>query len=210
MILATRPVLLHTLRMHKEANGNTPNTAEQTISNSVQALAEACVRCARHSYATLVESWIEGTFRTFDYFNTQYLFSAVTILAISSLIGVPESSKDREDFVFAGQLLGNLRDSGSFAATEFCRHIDAMKSDIHDFLSNVSPNPQEADVAVSADDQGQPTIMAQSPQLMTSGMALAEPSVEAFLQSEQGLPQVDFFLDDAQLEGIYWPIYDPL
>jgi hypothetical protein len=52
--------------------------------------------------------------------------------------------------------------------------------------------------------------MAQASRLMTSGMALAEPSLEAFLESEQSLTQVDFFLDDAQLEGLYWPMYDAM
>ncbi|KAH6989861.1 fungal-specific transcription factor domain-containing protein [Ilyonectria destructans] len=210
MILATRPVLLHILRMHKESNGNTPATADRLVSNNVQALAEACIRCARHSYATIVESWIEGSFRTFDYFNTQYLFSVATILGISSLLGDPESSKDREDFDFAGQLLEKLRDSGSFAATEFCRHIEAMKTDIGAFLSNEPPNTAEPDIAASVEDPRQPGMALQSHQLMTSGMALTEPSLEAFLQSEQTLSQVDFFLDDAQLEGLYWPMYDTL
>ncbi|KAK7409283.1 hypothetical protein QQX98_008523 [Neonectria punicea] len=132
------------LRMHKESNGDTPATADRLISNNVQTLAEACIRCARHSYATIVESWIEGSFRTFDYFNTQYLFSAATILAISSLVGGPQGSKDREDFDFAGQLLEKLRDSGSFAALEFCRHIEAMKTDIQCFLSDGSSSPDKA------------------------------------------------------------------
>jgi hypothetical protein len=87
--------------MHKESNGDTPATADRMVSNNVQALAEACVRCARHSYATVVDSWIKGSLRTFDYFNTRYLFSAATILAIYSLIGGPESSQDRENFEFA-------------------------------------------------------------------------------------------------------------
>ncbi|KAI5456786.1 fungal-specific transcription factor domain-containing protein [Mariannaea sp. PMI_226] len=213
MILATRPVLLHMLQMHKESNGDTPATTDQLISSNVQALAEACIRCARHSYATIVESWIEGSFRTFDYFNTQYLFSAATILAISSLVGGSESSKDRESSDFAGQLLEKLRDSGSFSATEFCRHIDAMKTDIHGFLSDVQSsmeNVVESDIAAAPEETSQPDTTIQPPQFMTSGMALAEPSLEAFLQNEQNLPQVDFFLDDAQLRGLYWPSYDAL
>ncbi|KAH7123453.1 fungal-specific transcription factor domain-containing protein [Dactylonectria estremocensis] len=213
MILATRPVLLHMLRMHKESNGDTPATPDQIISGNVQALGEACIRCARHSYATIVESWIEGSFRTFDYFNTQYLFSAATILAISGLVGGSQSSKDREDFDFAGQLLEKLRDSGSFAAMEFCRHIEAMKADIQGFLRDEHPpvdNVAEPDAVNAPEGSYQPEITSHSVQLMTSGMALAEPSLEAFLQSEQSLSQVDFFLDDVQLEGLYWPTHDTL
>ncbi|EXL98001.1 hypothetical protein FOIG_09559 [Fusarium odoratissimum NRRL 54006] len=113
VILATRPVLLYMLRMHKEAKGDTPATAERMISNNVKTLAEACVRCARHSYATVVESLIEGTFKTFDYFNTRYLFSSATILAVSSLLEGPDSPEDGENFEFASQLIQNLRDSGN-------------------------------------------------------------------------------------------------
>lgn len=213
VILATRPVLLHMLRMHKESKGDTPATADRIISNNVQALAEACIRCARHSYATVVESWIEGSFKTFDYFNTRYLFSAATVLAISSLLGGSNNSENREDFEFAGQLLEKLRDSGSFSATEFCRHIEAMRKDIQGFLSEELSSPDREvgtgslavpEVSSLPDNTVQPT------QFMTSGMALAEPSLEAFLQSEQSLPHIDFLLDNAQLGGLYWPIYDPI
>ncbi|KAK2469898.1 hypothetical protein H9L39_18713 [Fusarium oxysporum f. sp. albedinis] len=213
VILATRPVLLHMLRMHKESKGGTPATADRMVSNNVQALAEACIRCARHSYATVVESWIEGSFRTFDFFNTRYLFSAATVLAISSLMGGPKSSEDRENFDFAGQLLEKLRDSGSFSAMEFCRHIEAMRKDIHGFLSEALSSPDNGvgtGVLASPEVSSLPDTTAQPTHFMTSGMALAEPSLEAFLQSEQSLPHVDFLLDNAQLGGLYWPMYDCL
>jgi hypothetical protein len=44
--------------------------------------------------------------------------------------------------------------------------------------------------------------------LMTSGMALAEPSVEAFLESEQSLAQLDVFWDHVGRTGLYWPMSD--
>ncbi|KAM0540812.1 hypothetical protein ACHAPJ_013500 [Fusarium lateritium] len=198
--------------MHKESNGDTPATADRMISNNVQALAEACVRCARHSYATVVESWIEGSLRTFDYFNTRYLFSAATILAISSLIGGPESSEDRENFEFASQLIEKLRDSGSFSATEFCRHLEAMREDIRSFLAQAALSPNN-EIGPGCSDSLEATNlldnMVQPTQFMTSGMALTEPSLEAFLQSEQDLPHVDFLLDNAQFGDLYWPTYNP-
>lgn len=209
MVLATRPVLLHMLRMHKESKGTTPGMANGSVSNDVQTLAEACIRCARHSYGTIVESWIEGSFRTFDYFNTQHLFSAATILAISSLLGGPESLNDREAFDFAGQLLEKVRDSGSSAGAEFCRHIEAMRADIHSFSSS-RDNATESDCIVVAERPGQPDVAVPPAQLMTSEMALAEPSLEAFLQSEQSLSEVDFLLDDGQFGGLYWSTYNSL
>ncbi|EKJ72020.1 hypothetical protein FPSE_07807 [Fusarium pseudograminearum CS3096] len=211
VIVATRPVLLHMLRMQKESKGDTPATADRMISNNVQVLGDACIRCARHSYATVIESWVEGSFRTFDYFNTRYLFSAATILAISSLMGDSESSADRESFDFAGQLLEKLRDSGSFSATEFCRHIEAMREDIHGYLSTeLSSLDNEVAVGVLAAPEvsSLPDNTVQFTQFMTSGMALAEPSLEAFLQSEQSLPHVDFLLDNAHSGCLYWPSYD--
>ncbi|KAJ6178241.1 hypothetical protein N7519_008702, partial [Penicillium mononematosum] len=211
VILATRPILLHKLHMHKDSNGNTPASVDQAISINVETLAEACIRCARHSYSTIVESWIEGNFGTFDYFNTQHLFSAATVLAISCLIGGPGSSKDREDFEFAGELLERLRDSGSFAAMEFCRHFDELKADIRSFWSGLPTTEAQSfepniTSTTAYPNQAQPFL--QPGNSMTSGMALAEPSVEAFLQSEQSLAQLDVFWDHTGQAGLYWPVGD--
>ncbi|KAI1451905.1 fungal-specific transcription factor domain-containing protein [Annulohypoxylon moriforme] len=209
VILATRPVLLHLLRMHKDSSRDTPATEEQ----NVQTLADACIRCARHSYATVVECWLEGSFKTFDYLNTQYLFSSATILAISSLLSGSEDSKDQEDFDFACQLLQKLHDSGSPAAAEFCRHIEAMRKDMQCFVAETQPpelNESEVNDASTLGDGNLFESAIQSGQFMTSGMALAEPSLEAFLQSEQSPSQVNLFLDSAQLEGLYWPANDLL
>jgi proline utilization trans-activator len=58
-----------------------------------------------------------------------------------SFIGNSKSPNDREDFEFAGQLLEQLRDSGSFAALEFSRHIEAMKADIQTLSSDAHLSP---------------------------------------------------------------------
>ena len=39
--------------------------------------------------------------------------------------------------------------------------------------------------------------------LMTSGMALAEPSIEEFLQNEEILPQIDVFWEHVGQAGLY-------
>lgn len=197
--------------MHKESKGNSPASADPTISSNVETLAEACIRCARHSYSTIVESWVEGTFGTFDYFTTQHLFSAATVLAISCLIGGPGSSKDHEDFDFAGELLQKLRDSGSFAAMEFCRHFEQLNADICSFWSGLPGTEAqsfEPNITSHATFPNRVEPFPQPERLMTSGMALAEPSVEAFLQSEQNLAQLDVLWDHVGGAGLYWPIGD--
>lgn len=184
---------------------------DQTTSSTVQTLAEACIRCARHSYSTIVECWLEGSFGTFDYFNTHHLFSAATVLAISSLIGGSGSSKDHDDFEFAGELIDKLRGSGSFAAMEFHRHFEELKSDIRSFWSGLPSTDMEnteSNPANTAAYPGHLEPVLQTEQFMTSGMALAEPSVEAFLQNEQCLPPLDIFWDHAEQAGLYWPIND--
>ncbi|KAK9233971.1 hypothetical protein V1525DRAFT_102792 [Lipomyces kononenkoae] len=82
LILATRPVLLLVLRRHVAAS-RTPG-AEAQIPDSSQAIADACIRCARQSSPLLTESWINGAFHVVDYFYTQHLFSATTRLANNS------------------------------------------------------------------------------------------------------------------------------
>ncbi|KAF5532490.1 positive activator of transcription [Fusarium napiforme] len=125
-ITATRPILLHVLRTHVSAWDTQPRTEPQ-IPVSAMTLSEACIRCARHSCRLLIDCWIDGSFATFDYFYTQYLFSSATVLAISSLIDGKECRSDKEQFESAAQFLHQLKENGNFAAEEFCRHVDAMK-----------------------------------------------------------------------------------
>lgn len=91
VILATRPILLHVLRVHLEARKKQP-WVEANVPASAAALSETCVRCARHSCHLLVYSWTNGTFIIFDFFYTQYLFSPATVLGISTLL---DNSKER-------------------------------------------------------------------------------------------------------------------
>jgi hypothetical protein len=132
------------------------------------------------------------------------------VLAISGLLGGAKSNKDHEDFQFTGQLLAQLRDSGSFPAMEFCHHLESMMDSIQTYLAGQqdlgSPTgahaglfstgnlPQTEDALVSA---GQ----------MTSEMALAEPSIEEFLlQSEQNIAQMEIYFDQSRDPDLYWPI----
>jgi proline utilization trans-activator len=92
------------------------------------ALAEACVVCARRSYRVLIDAWINGTFPTFDYTFTQYLFSTCIILAISSLSQAQWPNTESEDFEAAVQILNQLSQNGSYSASDFMRHVSATKA----------------------------------------------------------------------------------
>ncbi|XDG05868.1 hypothetical protein ABKA04_005483 [Annulohypoxylon sp. FPYF3050] len=201
LILVTRPILLHVLRLQKKAaqEGSGEN---QFPSNNTKALAEVCIQCARHSYTMVTESWIAGSFYTCDYFNTQYLFSAATILAIASLINNPIAQKDREMFEFAGQLMRKLRDAGSFPATEYCRHLDGIEADIRN-LEQVDQTSQAANNEQQGENQSE------APYFVPGGMIFADPSICSFLSQNEFSPeQPGDFLDNLTLEGIYWPTPD--
>ncbi|KAL4907190.1 hypothetical protein BDW74DRAFT_189723 [Aspergillus multicolor] len=225
LILATRPVLLHVLSTRTVRKREGLNDTHNKPSENARAIAEACIRCARHSYNVINESWIGGSFWTFDYFNTQYLFSAATILGISSSLGGSDAANDREDFEFAGQLLGKLQSCGSFSAMELQRHYDALKDAMDTFCSEIGgvsipPAEAVASTAGNTDTTGGPgtnnpsgegdvhvTSQPQAAYPMTSGIALSEPSLEAFLTESEpnmDLDNMDFFFDMTQQESLYW------
>jgi proline utilization trans-activator len=127
-MLATRPVALHVLRMQMDILSESPSRTPSQVNDTALALSEACIRCARSTYRLLTDSWINGSFPTFDYTYTQYLFSASIILAMSSLSKNREAYSDGEDFEAAAELLRELDQNGNYAAKEFSRHIGAIKT----------------------------------------------------------------------------------
>ncbi|KAH7029106.1 fungal-specific transcription factor domain-containing protein [Microdochium trichocladiopsis] len=139
VIVATRPVLLHVFRTNKQL-WSTPTPAQnlrQEVGETMLALAEACIRCARHSHQLLTDCWIDGSFAIFDYTYTQYLFSATTILAISSLSIGRSDQEDKDSFEYAYQFIDQLKKNGNFAALEFWRHVDEVRLGMLDFLSKM-------------------------------------------------------------------------
>lgn len=210
MIAATRPVALYVLRVHRGRGA--PGTAlANPIPDNAQALTDACIRCARHSHSLLMESWVDGSFVTFDYSDTLYLFSVATILAVSTILNVPGSSKDRDDFELSTQLLMELKDSGNCAAVEFYRHLESMKlcmNKIDESLQGSNAGgvggigitvPNLGDISMNYTSGG-------TPYHMTAGMALAEPSMQAFLaQTDPNFQQMDPSLLQHEFDGFYWP-----
>ncbi|KAF4980540.1 hypothetical protein FZEAL_3475 [Fusarium zealandicum] len=208
-ITATRPILLHVLRTHVAAWDTQPRTEPQVPASAIT-LSEACVRCARHSCRLLIDCWIDGAFATFDYFYTQYLFAAATVLAISSLLDGKECRSDKEQFESAAQFLAQLKENGNFAAEEFCRHIDAMKVTMAALQSRrgdfTIPETATNLIQLGGLDVG-PAFTGTNP---TAGMALSEPSLQELLSQ----PVLDLQFIDASMyhdvsQGLYWPDISP-
>ncbi|KAK1958843.1 fungal-specific transcription factor domain-containing protein [Colletotrichum sublineola] len=214
-VCTTRPILLHVLRTHV-ASWGAPDAPEPQIPATAMTLAETCIRCARHSCRLLTESWIDGSFATFDYFFTQYLFSAATVLAASSLLNGKESQNDREQFEEAAQFLLQLKDSGNYAAGEFCQHIDAMKKTMAAAQARRGGYAAEGDTSAAmpstttaftdALNIGQPFPT----QHTTAGMALNEPSLQELLaQPLLDLQFIDASIHNDGAQGLYWPDFSP-
>jgi hypothetical protein len=165
----------------------------------------------------ITDSWIEGSFKTFDAFQTRYLFSCATILAISSLLGgtAADGVNARADFDLAADLLKKLRDAGSFTATEFCQHIEAIKADMQGYSSETRDSPCEMALGTTAETQREqiqgslshlPSDYSHNKHNVSGQMALSEPSLEAFLLQNQTDPgQIDQLLDDMLFGGLNFP-----
>ena len=167
--------------MAKDPGNNPIQPSEPTI-----ALAEACVQCARKSFRRLVDAWINGTFPTFDYALTQYLFSTCIILAISGLSQPQWPNAESEDFEAAVQILDQLSQNGSQAAAEFMRHVTATKSLM--------------EARISAQSQVEGT------QSSSAGFNLTEPTLQDLLS----IPNLDFDtletpFNNTNFQSFYWP-----
>lgn len=137
----------------------------------------------------------------FDYFYTQYLFSAATNLALSSLLGSTQSQSDGDNFNTAVDIIRQLSQSGNFAAKEFCEHLDAMEES----MEKIRNDGLTQHIAPCAPIFSNETVVPFTGPMMTAGMALAEPSLQEFLA------ETDFAISDTDnssfdpLQTPYWP-----
>lgn len=181
--------------MSVAASRDCTSSESMHLPSGASALADTCAKYARHSIRLLGQSWIEGSFATFDCFFTQYLFSSMTVLAVSSLLTGKDNAADRELFEEASDLLGQLRNAGSYLAREYCRHVDAMSTAIAQHVcksrdSLVADIPDESTRPLgSAPSLADP----ESYDLGTmEGMTWTEPSLQSLLNQ----PGLDMrFLD---------------
>lgn len=164
-------------------------------------LAETCIQCSRHSYRLLSEAWIHGSFVIFDYFYTQYLFSAAINLALSSLLGSAQSQTDGDNFNTAVDIIRQLSLSGNFAAKEFGEHLHAIEESMERVRNN---NPTQSYTAHVPILNNEATVLFTAP-MMTAGMALAEPSLQEFLaETDLAISDIDNPSFDP-LQTPYWP-----
>ncbi|KAL9487798.1 hypothetical protein ACSS6W_000075 [Trichoderma asperelloides] len=207
VILATRPVLLQVFRTRiKSVDAGSASE----IPDSASALSDACIRSARHSCQILIDLWISGTFMMFDYFHTQYLFTAATVLAISSLLDDKSGQADRECFETALQFLSQLKDGGNFVAAEFKQHADAMtalfssvETKMHGQRAHGSPEQLIDCVSVRRRDFDSTTATGD----ITADIVLSEPFFHDLLA--QPMPDLEFINASLSLDsdqGLYWPM----
>jgi hypothetical protein len=155
-----------------------------------------------------MECWVDGSFATFDYFYAQDLFSAATILAISSLLDWKESHSDSEQFEAALQVLSQLKESGHLAAEEFYRHARAYRAAMANQLERKKGLTAGADADLTA--PGAPSIDGSSMLVETSSTSGTMPLMEASLQELLTQPALDLQFMDQSLyqdspQGLYWP-----
>jgi hypothetical protein len=220
IILATRPILLYGLLLHNRSRP--PN--KQQIPAPAKPLIDACVRCARHSCRILAESWVSGAFPALYHDLTQYLFSALTVLAASSLLGggSPDGGAgDREAFEDSVRLLAQVRDSGNFPAREFARHAELIAAAVRRAEERGGKHGGEPAWREGASTGSEPArcgftgsgparARGDAGVAVTAETALAEASLQDLLMQ----PAVDMQLPDAGFDlftsedGLYWSELD--
>jgi proline utilization trans-activator len=193
------------------SSGTTPSDRAPLISETALALSEACIRCARRSYRILTESWINGSFPTFDFTYTQYLFSASIILAISSLQN-PGPHNDGDDFEAAAQILNQLDQNGNFAAKEYSTHVETIIMIIKKITSDKSHvgHHHDPEPALAANDgMSHPAQETRPPVDMaidTSSLTFTEPSLQDLLsQPTLDLEFLEPSIIDCDFQAFVWP-----
>jgi proline utilization trans-activator len=214
IILATRPILLYGLCLH--------NNAKQTPV-SARALIDTCIRCARHSCRILCESWIHGAFPALYHDLTQCLFSALTVLAVSSLLDHGECTRDKEWFEESVELLSQLKDSGNFPAREFYRHVELIMATLRDVEGRnnkslgIGPDQElqcGADARLTSHASGGDARAGTTDRFwtaVTTETALAEPSLQQLLMHptvDMQFPESGFDLFSEE-NVLYWPEFGP-
>lgn len=213
IILATRPILLYGLRLHFIPHARAGRVAPKPIPDAAKALIDTCTRCARHSCRILSQSWVSGAFPALFPDLTQYLFSALTILAASSLLphDSPHGEKkaagfsvsDREAFEESVQLLSQLKDSGNFPAREYYRHVELITAAIKRVDDKKDSGQQGSELLAL------PPQAHVQPQGQTAETALAEPSLQELLMQSTAVAEMQFLDSGVGLFGdegkLYWP-----
>jgi hypothetical protein len=196
VIIATRPILLHALRIQVATQQEGSTASSLKIPTTALALSEACVRCARHSVQLLAQSWIDGFFFTFDCIFTQYLFSSLVVLAIASILDGQDNQDDRSAFEEASRLLKELKEAGNCIAQEFCHHIDAIEAALSAHMKSTITEPLGSPQCPAIDPATTSQLSQNTPQGVISMTGV--PWTDSSLQQLLSQPALDMqFLEDA-------------
>lgn len=154
-----------------------------------------------------MQSWIEGSFVTFDCFFTQYLFSSLTILAISSILNGKDSAADRSLCEDIAHLLNQLKEAGSHVAHEYCHHVDAVTSALASYDERMAAREATVDIPLPMNQQSEiPEISLGLPRSISlmDHMAWTESSLQGLLSQ----PAIDIqFLEDAVRDNYSQGLY---
>jgi proline utilization trans-activator len=190
-------VLLQVFRDQRDQTGTEHNQV------AACAISDACIRCARHSCTLLTQCWINGSFHGLDFFYTEFLFSAATILAISSVLSLPKSHDDAESFEIAVDLLEQLKQSGSFCAADYCSQMDEIRIIIR-ALAGQDKSHGRAMAHASLEEPSH-TFDTETATPANPEWALADQSLQDFLTSQD--LDLEFFngpVYDGNLQELYW------
>ncbi|KAJ5807635.1 hypothetical protein N7447_011091 [Penicillium robsamsonii] len=220
IMLASRPILLHTLIQVTSPETTQEGSSQPNIRQTLKTLSDACIHAARHTHSLIVEEWTNGSLPIFGYFYAHYLFSSALIMVISSLV-YPENSDDFALFEAACEILRAMSNHGNLAATEFYDNLECVKqcldetrapegghyqSDpsrvtetMNDSLAPVTPNQLGPFGNTTVSGIPEATV----PTNPENDMAFLGESMEEFLAQ----PDLDFdLLDPSVTDAVYsWP-----
>ncbi|KAL2866439.1 transcription factor domain-containing protein [Aspergillus lucknowensis] len=143
VILATRPTLLHLLKLNddhaRDSNTGANSTSRENISQPVLTLGEACIHAARHSHSIILTKWINGWIPVFGYFHAHYLFSSSLVLAMSTFVPIG-SPADLGAFETGLEVLSSMSENGNLAASEFYHNLKQVKHCLDRYRTERQPD----------------------------------------------------------------------
>lgn len=189
-------------QVSKNANSLGSSEVQDGVSQAALTLAEACIHAAKHSHSLIIHQWTSGNLPIFGYFHAQYLFSAAMVMLISSLISPENATSDMEAFQTGAQVLRCMSGDGNFAASEFSKNIEGIKSSLDVYRSRQNPTSHDegelrrtgiatesaplslttgnGDIT-TAFGSGMNASMRNAPGGFTTEMAFLEPTMQTFL-----------------------------
>lgn len=148
----------------------------------------------------------------FDYFYTQYLFTAMVILAISSLLGDGDSQADGDLFETGLQFLSQLTESGNFVAAEFKQHADAINLLFSSAKTRMQDETMEAPfIATATTEDIRATGYSAMGRISTTNMTTDAVLSDSFLsdlltESVLDLDFIDVSLTAESALGFHWDV----